>query len=60
VVVSGVVTDPFGASVPGASIRAWLPVKDEDGIARTVIQIGEAATDESGHYMILLPPSISE
>ena len=58
VVVSGVVADPFGGIVPGASIRAWLPVKNEDGISRTVIQIGEAATDESGHYTSFLPPSI--
>jgi hypothetical protein len=60
VVVSGVVTDPFGETVPGASIRAWLPVKNEEGISRTVIQIGDAVTDESGRYTIFLPPSISK
>lgn len=60
VVVAGVVSDPFGEVVPGASIRAWLPVKNEEGISRTVIQIGDALTDESGRYTIYLPPSISQ
>lgn len=60
VVVSGVVKDPFGDAVPGASIRAWLPVKDKEGVARTVIQVGEASTNESGGYTLYLPPSISQ
>ncbi|NUQ79748.1 MAG: carboxypeptidase regulatory-like domain-containing protein [Polyangiaceae bacterium] len=60
VVVTGVVSDPMGDVVAGASIRAWLPVKNEEGISRTVIQIGDAVTDESGRYTIYLPPSISQ
>ena len=58
VVVSGVVKDPSGEFVSGAEIRAWLPVKTDTGKSRTVIEIGKATTDETGHYTIFLPPSI--
>jgi hypothetical protein len=60
VVVSGIVKDPFGVIVPGATIRAWLPVKNDGGVSGTVIQIGDAVTDGSGRYTIYLPPSISQ
>lgn len=60
VVVSGVIRDPFGAVVPDATLRVWLPVKDSAGFTGTVVQIADTSTDAEGRYHLLLPPSIAQ
>lgn len=61
--LGGVVLGPDGAAVPGATVRAWLPVADAssaDGFSGTVVQIGEAATGPDGAYALALPPSLAQ
>jgi hypothetical protein len=61
--LGGVVIGPDGAAVPGATVRAWLPVRDAasaDGFTGTVVQIGETTTGVDGSYGLALPPSLSQ
>lgn len=58
-VMTGIIADAMGKPMQAATVRAWLPVADETGNARTAIQIAETVSDELGHYTLLLPPSIS-
>jgi hypothetical protein len=58
IVVMGMVTDSSGTVLPGATIRAWLPVKNKEGGAPTAIQIADTTADVFGRYTLLLPPSI--
>lgn len=62
VVVRGVVLNAQGSALPGAKVRAWISVGEAaaDGLAPSAVQIGEAVADESGAYVLLLPPSIKE
>lgn len=62
VFVSGSVSSLKGGVVPSAVVRAWLPIADasQTGTQPTpLLQIGEAVTDDSGHFVLPLPPSIS-
>ncbi len=58
-VMTGIIADAMGKPMQAATVRAWLPVADETGSARTAIQIPETVSDELGHYTLLLPPLIS-
>jgi hypothetical protein len=60
VVVGGVVRDPFGNIIPGATLRVWVPVKSPEGLKNTVVKIAETSTDQYGRYTVLLPASISQ
>jgi len=60
-VLRGTVTDPYGAPTPNVVVNGWRPVQNEGGTApTTVIQIGSTTTDEKGHYILILPASISQ
>lgn len=62
-VFEGTIIDPSQRPVIQANVYAWLPVRDpmaKNGLAGTVIKIGETKTDEAGHYRLLLPASISQ
>jgi hypothetical protein len=50
--VDGIVTDAGGQAVRNAILRAYAPLPDGSG----TIQVGETRTDETGHYLLLLPP----
>jgi Cys-rich repeat protein len=60
-VLRGIVTDPSGAPAANVVVEGWLPVQNADGSPpTTVIQIGATTSDDSGHYTLTLPASISE
>lgn len=59
VIVSGTVTSETSV-VPFAIVRVMLPLPSSgQGMGAPVVQIGEAITDENGHFTLPLPPSIS-
>lgn len=59
VVVKGTVRDAAGTPLPGATVRAWLPVGTADSdLAASAVQVGEATADNQGRYVLLLPPSV--
>lgn len=59
VIVSGTVRSETSV-VPFAIVRVMLPLPSTgQGMASPVIQIGEAITDENGHFTLPLPPSLS-
>ncbi len=60
VLVRGLVRDPDGLALPGATIRAWIAVGESENsqLASSAVQIAEAVADQSGAYVLLLPPSI--
>ncbi len=61
--LGGVVVGPDSAPAAGATVRAWLPVKDAasaDGFGGTVVQIGETSTASDGGYRLALPPSLAQ
>jgi hypothetical protein len=64
VVLAGNVLTDDAVTIPGATIRAWLPLDKCDGAPAdaipTAIQIAETTADASGRYRLLLPPSISQ
>jgi hypothetical protein len=61
VVLVGQLVSDGGVPVPGVTLRAWLGSEDEDKDARPrAIGIGEATSDESGRYRLLLPASVSQ
>ena len=57
VLIKGRLTDPDGVPVPGASVRALLPLPDKPNV---VIVIGEAMTGPDGAYLLPLPPSLTD
>jgi hypothetical protein len=61
-VLQGVIRDAAGEALPGAVVRAWLPVGDPaaEGEPVGVIQIGETLAYGDGSYLLPLPPSLSE
>ena len=60
-VLRGTVSDPSAAPAANVVVEGWLPVQNADGSPpTTVIQIGATTSDESGHYTLILPASISE
>jgi len=60
VILEGMLLGVDGTPVRGALLRAWLPPSGQSAERPTVIQIGEAESDESGRYKLALPASISE
>jgi len=58
VVVRGQVTHA-GTAQPNAEIRAYTMVRTQDGDLRPV-QIGRTSTNDSGDYLLLLPPRLLE
>ena len=64
VVLEGQIRAADGSLLPGAVIRAWLPVPaapgDTDQSRPTVIQIARALSDANGSYALHLPASISQ
>jgi hypothetical protein len=60
-VLAGTVRDPSGAPVPGAVLRAWLPLEAtgvKSGVATgTVTQVAEVEADAFGDFILPLPPS---
>lgn len=61
-VLQGFLEDASGAAIPGATIRAWIPVGD-DAEPTTVpgaAQIAETVVNGDGSYVLLLPPSIRD
>lgn len=60
-VLRGTVRDPSAAPAANVVVEGWLPVQNADGSPpTTAIQIGATTSDESGHYTLILPASISE
>jgi hypothetical protein len=60
-VLRGIVSDPSAMPAANVVVEGWLPVQNADGSApTTVIQIGSTTSDETGHYKLILPASISE
>lgn len=59
-VLQGVIRDAAGEALPGAVVRAWLPVGDPavEGEPMGVLQIGETLADGDGSYSLPLPPSL--
>jgi hypothetical protein len=64
VLLQGQVRSSGGGALPGAVVRAWLPVPADPsgsaGARPTVIQIARAMSDGSGGYQLYLPASISQ
>ena len=60
-VLRGTVKDPSNAAAANVVVEGWLPVQNADGSPpTTAIQIGATTSDDSGHYTLILPASISE
>ena len=60
-VLRGTVKDPSTAAAANVVVEGWLPVQNADGSPpTTAIQIGATTSDDSGHYTLILPASISE
>jgi hypothetical protein len=61
-ILHGVIRDAAAAALPGAVVRAWLPVTDPaaNGQIVGVIQLGETLARVDGSYVLPLPPSLSE
>jgi hypothetical protein len=59
-VVMGRVEAADGTALKGATIRAWLAVTDpsDQSIEPSAVQIGEAMSDDTGAYVLRLPPSV--
>ena len=55
--LSGVLLDAMGTPISGAEIRAFGVVQPLDGAQRSVA-VGRVTTDATGHYSLLLPPSL--
>jgi hypothetical protein len=62
IVLQGRVLDAAGVALPGATVRALIPVDSavESALAPSAVQIGATVADENGRYVLLLPPSIYE
>jgi hypothetical protein len=64
VLLGGQIRAGDGSLLPGAVIRAWLPVPADPGDSGqsrpTVIQIARALSDANGSYALYLPASISQ
>ena len=61
-VLHGVIRNTDGEPLPGAVVRAWLPVGDPTDKDEPVgvIQIGATLARGDGSYILPLPPSLSE
>lgn len=55
----GALRGPDGGAIAGASLRAWLPIADEDGQgASSVVQVAETTSGADGTYVLVLPPRL--
>jgi hypothetical protein len=59
-VVHGNILYPTNDAATGATLRAWLPIQvpNSDPPSFVAVQIGETQTDETGHYVLPLPPTV--
>jgi hypothetical protein len=50
-----------GTPIPNVTVRAWLSLPSEDGDERpSAVTLGEATSDPTGRYRLLLPSSVAQ